>query len=112
MSKLIAKNVSQLSKEITQPINEQDDEEEAKRARESAWRTMKYTLIFFGVTITFTGAYLIITLGQPKIGEDGEPVEDAFSEMATAKQYLFRCYSELDYYKRVNKNLLSLKLKK
>jgi len=90
-----------IGKDVAQQKPEKDEEEEAKRAREASWRTMKYTLIVFGASITCLGLYLIVELGKPPIGDNGLPMIDEFSHMPTWKQYLYRTFKELDYYKRL-----------
>lgn len=83
--------------------NAPSEEEEAKKARESSWRTMKYTLIVFGVTFICIGGYLIIELGKPEVDENGNRVRDEFSDMPVWKQYICRTLRELDYYKKMIK---------
>lgn len=97
LGNLIAKDVD---KEKT---NAPSEEEEKKRARETSWRTMKYTLVFFGVSFICIGGYLIIELGKPEIDEKGNKIRDEFSDMAVWKQYIYRTLRELDYYKKMIK---------
>lgn len=77
------------------------EEEDVKKARETSWRTMKYTLIFFGVSFVCIGGYLIIELGKPQVDERGNIIKDELSDMAKWKQYIYRTLRELDYYKKV-----------
>jgi len=90
-----------IGKDVSQQKTEHEEEEEAKRSREASWRTMKYTLIIFGVSITSLGLYLVIELGKPVVGDDGQVITDEYSHMPTWKQYLYRTVKELDYYKRL-----------
>lgn len=83
--------------------NTSSEEEEARRARETSWRTMKYTLIVFGVSFVCIGGYLIVELGRPEIDEKGNRMRDQFSDMPIWKQYICRTLRELDYYKKMIK---------
>lgn len=95
-----------IGKDTSQQKKEQDDEEEAKRTREASWRTMKYTLIIFGVSITCLGAYLVVELGKPTVLEDGTILRDEFTHLPMWKQYIYRFLREVDYYKRVSRFIL------
>lgn len=93
LSNLIAKDSS--SEEAS------SDEEDKQKKREAAWRTMKRTWLFFGVTCTCVGCYLILSLGPPNKDEDGNEIEDELSGMFTVKQYLLRTYRELKNWGRL-----------
>lgn len=82
-------------------VVEVTEEDDSKKNREQSWKRMKYTLMAFGFSFTCLGVYLIIELGKPRIGEDGEPLIDAFSEMPKWKQYIMRTVNELNYYRQV-----------
>ncbi|RZC32459.1 NIF domain containing protein [Asbolus verrucosus] len=79
------------------------EEEDAKKQREASWRTMKLTLIFFGVSFGCLGTYLIFVLGAPERDKDGKVIEDDLSNLAIWRQYLIRTYRELDNYRRLIK---------
>lgn len=82
--------------------NNNEDEEE-RRARENSWRTMKYTLIIFGVSMSCLFIYLVVELGKPSFDNNGKLIMDDYSNMVTWKQYLFRTFGELNYYKKLIK---------
>lgn len=77
---------------------EKKEEEEARKARESSWRTMKYTLYFFGVSFITLGGYLIVELGKPQVDQLGNPIEDKYANMPIIKQYLLRTRDALEWY--------------
>jgi hypothetical protein len=79
------------------------EEEEAKKERESSWRTMKLTLIFLGMSFTCLGTYLVFVLGAPERDKDGSVIEDDLSNLAIWRQYFVRTYRELDNYRRLIK---------
>ncbi|XP_068915919.1 mitochondrial import inner membrane translocase subunit TIM50-C-like [Tenebrio molitor] len=79
------------------------EEEEAKKQRESSWRTMKLTLIFFGMSFTCLGTYLVFVLGAPERDKDGNVIEDDLSNLTIWRQYFVRTYRELDNYRRLIK---------
>nr|XP_022915130.1 mitochondrial import inner membrane translocase subunit TIM50-C-like [Onthophagus taurus] len=64
---------------------------------------MKYTFIFFAVSLTCGGFYLITELGSPKYDDNGELIVDQFTELPVVKQYILRTLSELDYYSQLIK---------
>lgn len=82
---------------IAEPVEEQ----EKKETREQSWRRMKLTLMVFGVSFLGFGGYLIVTLGQPKVDEDGVVLDDPFINMPVVKQYVLRTLSELNYYQQL-----------
>lgn len=67
---------------------------------------MKITLAVFGASFTCLGAYLIYTLGSPELDHEGYAVKDNLSEKPVILQYIIRTYRELDYYRRVNFNIV------
>lgn len=77
------------------------DEDERKDDANS-WRTMKYTFTIFGVTVTFAGLFLLMEFGGPNLGEDGEVVEDEYSNHAVPIQYLYRTLKQMNYYRKVS----------
>ncbi|XP_066158938.1 mitochondrial import inner membrane translocase subunit TIM50-C-like [Euwallacea fornicatus] len=89
------------SKEQAQANQEKVDEEEAKKQREQSWRTMKLTLIFFGISFSLVGTYLVVTLGAPQRDEEGLPLRDQFSDFPAVKAYFLRTIRELDYYRKL-----------
>lgn len=96
LTNLISKNEQQ------QPVEKENrSEDDEKKKRDQSWRKMKYTLMAFGATFSALGFYLIIELGRPKIGEDGEKIIDQFSSYPLWKQYILRMLSEMEYYKNV-----------
>lgn len=47
--------------------------------------------------------YLVVELGKPSFDNNGKLIMDDYSNMVTWKQYLFRTFGELNYYKKVSK---------
>ncbi|EFA08496.1 mitochondrial import inner membrane translocase subunit TIM50-C [Tribolium castaneum] len=92
---------SLIAKETNEKAN--SEEEEARKQREASWRTMKLTLIFFGVSFTCLGSYLIFVLGAPERDREGRVIEDDLSHLPLWRQYLMRTYRELDNYRRLIK---------
>lgn len=62
---------------------------------------MKYSFIFFGVSMTLAGSMLIYDISKPKYDEDGNVVEDEFSHMPFIFQLYNRVKKEFSYYKKV-----------
>lgn len=82
---------------------DQNEDEEGKKQRESSWRTMKYTLLAFGMSFGSLGAYLVYEFGKPPVDPDGALITDEYSHLPTYKQYVYRTLRELDYYKKLIK---------
>lgn len=78
-------------------------EEETQRSREASWRTMKYTFIIFGGSMSALALYILIELGKAPTDEYGHPVTDEYTHLPTVKQYLYRTISKLDYYNKLIK---------
>lgn len=47
------------------------------------------------------GGCLIVEMGAPRRGDDGEIIEDEFSALPTVLQYLKRTWKELTFYEKV-----------
>lgn len=81
-----------------------DEEEEAKRKKEAeaSWRAMKYTLIFFGVSMSGLTGYIVGTWGAPQKDEEGNVIEDQFSSKPLAIQYILRSWNAIMNYSQVS----------
>lgn len=95
-------NLLSNTKEPTEAVADKS-EEETKKQREQSWRTMKLTLMFFGISFTCMGTYLIVNLGGPDKDEEGVPIRDQFSDYSLIKAYLMRTFSQLEYYRKLIK---------
>ncbi|CAG9767387.1 unnamed protein product [Ceutorhynchus assimilis] len=95
--------LSNTPKEQAQSETKQDtnDEEEKAKQREQSWRTMKLTLLFFGVGFSSIGTYMVVSLGAPQKDEDGVPIRDQYSDYFLIKQYFLRAIRELEYYRKL-----------
>ncbi|XP_044735854.1 mitochondrial import inner membrane translocase subunit TIM50-C-like isoform X2 [Chrysoperla carnea] len=90
-------------KPVEESQSNQNEEEENRKNREQAWRTMKYTLAMFGVTFTALGGWLIVEYGAPEVDEHGEVIRDEFSDLGTVRQYFMRMFRQLDYFQKMIK---------
>lgn len=93
---------STLSGQQQQNNSEEDEEAKKKKEAEASWRTMKYTLIFFGVTLSGLSGYIIGTWGAPEKDEDGNVIEDQFSSKPLALQYILRSWNAIMNYSQVS----------
>lgn len=78
-----------------------DEEEEARKQREQSWKMMKYSFLFFGVSIGLTGSYIIYELSRSNYDEHGNLIEDEYSHLPYLQQIWKRFRREFTYYKRV-----------
>lgn len=91
-----------MEQDDTKVISATEEDEERKKQRETSWRTMKLTLICFGLTMTIGGGFVLFELGKPRRDEEGNLVTDEFSDLPTFQQIVYRTLKELNYYKRVS----------
>nr|CAH0099482.1 unnamed protein product [Daphnia galeata] len=92
---------STLSGQQQQNNSEEDEEAKKKKEAEASWRTMKYTLIFFGVTLSGLSGYIIGTWGAPEKDEEGNVIEDQFSSKPLALQYILRSWNAIMNYSQM-----------
>lgn len=80
-----------------------EEDPEKKKQREMQKKATKWTLMGMGAFFSLAGLYAITEWGQPPLDEKGEPVEDEFSHLPTAEQYVKRTWSKVRYYNKVLK---------
>ncbi|OXU29850.1 hypothetical protein TSAR_003020 [Trichomalopsis sarcophagae] len=78
-----------------------DEEAERNQQNQRSWKMMKYSFIFFGVSMTLAGSMLIYDISKPKYDEDGNVIEDEFSHMPFIFQLYNRVKKEFSYYKKL-----------
>lgn len=88
---------------VTQTTSARTTSDDGGEHRDGAnsWRTMKFTFTIFGVTVTVAGLFLLMEFGGPNLGEDGEVIEDEYSNLSVPTQYLYRTFKQMKYYKKV-----------
>jgi len=62
---------------------------------------MKYTLMFLTALSGGSILYMLTEWGKPRRNENGEVIEDEFSEMSLVKQYVLRTWDTLMHYNEV-----------
>ncbi|XP_053611826.1 mitochondrial import inner membrane translocase subunit TIM50-C-like isoform X2 [Plodia interpunctella] len=97
-----------LSSEDAQTIKkeqEQFDKEnkEKNEENEKSWKRMKIGFGVFGGALTVMGGCLVVEMGAPRRGEDGQLLEDEFSNQPLVLQYLKRTWKELTFYEKMIK---------
>lgn len=53
------------------------------------------------------GVCLVVEMGAPRRGDDGQILEDEFTDLPVVLQYLRRTWKELTFYQRVQKLILT-----
>ncbi|GJQ81933.1 hypothetical protein Trydic_g20400 [Trypoxylus dichotomus] len=76
-------------------------EESDGKKQENSWQTMKYTFTIFGVTFTVAGLFLLFEFGAPSVNEDGEVIEDEYSQLSPPMQYIYRTAKQINYYRKL-----------
>lgn len=62
----------------------------------SSKKSLKYTLLCMGISITALATYLIFEYGSPGVNKEGEVLLDEFSKYPIWKQYLLRGLKKID----------------
>ncbi|KAJ8714740.1 hypothetical protein PYW07_002965 [Mythimna separata] len=99
---------SPLSTEDAQAIKKEQEKfeqenKEKTEENEKSWRRMKMGFAVFGGAMTVMGGCLVVEMGAPRRGDNGEILEDEFSDMPIVLQYLRRTWKELTFYEKMIK---------
>ncbi len=63
---------------------------------------LKYTSYFLGIWLFSTVGYIILVWGSPQIDEDGNIIQDQYSNLPTWQQYLKRSFRGIiDYWQTI-----------
>ncbi|KZC10849.1 PREDICTED: mitochondrial import inner membrane translocase subunit TIM50-C-like [Dufourea novaeangliae] len=79
---------------------EKEDAEEKER-REHSNRMLKYSFTFFGVFITFGLSYIIYDLTKTRYDEQGNIIEDEYSNLPLYEKVYRRLKREFNYYTKM-----------
>ncbi|CAF0920214.1 unnamed protein product [Rotaria sordida] len=90
----------------------QTDDEKHEREAKAAWdvRMLKYTGYFLGIWLFSTIGYVILVWGAPQIDENGNIIQDRYSNLPTWQQYIKRSFREVINYWQTIKDPTSDKL--
>jgi len=89
------------NEEQVKSVLDEDDEEKRRKEDEASWRTLKYSMIFMGVTTAGLAGFLVGSWGAPDIDEDGNVVYDQFSDKQIVIQYLMRSWNAVMNYSQM-----------
>lgn len=101
-SKLVTSFLSKDRTKMGQEISKDEDTKQ-QQAPQSMWRTMKYTLLFIGISFGTLGTYLLFELGKAPLDPAGGKGTDEFSHLPVYQQYFYRTVRELEFYSRIIK---------
>ncbi|CAF4828955.1 mitochondrial import inner membrane translocase subunit TIM50-C-like [Pieris napi] len=94
-------------KDAQEVKNEQEkfeqEQKEKSQENEKSWRRMKMGFAVFGGALTVMGGCMVVEMGAPKRGEEGQILEDEFSNLPIVWQYLRRTWKELTFYEKMIK---------
>ncbi|KAL0821320.1 hypothetical protein ABMA28_005913 [Loxostege sticticalis] len=99
-SPINANDAQEIKKEQEQFEKENKEKTEEN---EKSWRRMKIGFAVFGGAMTVMGGCLVVEMGAPRRGDDGQILEDEFSGLPTVMQYLKRTWKELTFYEKMIK---------
>ncbi|KAM3960457.1 mitochondrial import inner membrane translocase subunit TIM50-C-like [Aphomia sociella] len=91
--------------QVIKKEQEEFDKENKEKTEENEknWRRMKIGFGVFGGALTVMGGCLVVEMGAPRRGDDGQIIQDEFSNMPIAMQYLKRTWKELTFYEKMIK---------
>jgi import inner membrane translocase subunit TIM50 len=94
------------SKTSTEPkySKEQTDEEKREREAKAKWdiRMLKFTGYFLGIWLVSTVGYIILVWGSPQIDQEGNIIQDKYSNLPTWQQYIKRSFRGIiDYWQTI-----------
>ncbi len=91
---------------------EPTDNEKREREAKAAWdlKMLKYTGYFLGIWLFSTVGYIILVWGSPQIDQDGNVIQDQYSNLPTWQQYIKRSYRGISDYWQTIKDPTSDKL--
>ena len=89
-------------------LNEEDEEAKRQKEAEASWRTMKYSLIFMGVTMSGLAGFLVAAWGAPEVDEEGNLIRDQFSDQQIVIQYFKRSWNAVMNYSQVFYSLFEI----
>lgn len=94
------------SKTSTDPkyTKETTDEEKREQAARAAWdvRMLKYTGYFLGIWLISTIGYIILVWGAPQIDQEGNVIQDQYSDLPSWQAYLKRSFRGIiDYWQTI-----------
>ena len=87
--------------EKAKPLIDEEDEEKRRKEDEASMRTMKYSLIFMGVTTAGLAGFLVGSWGAPDLDEEGNAIYDQFSDKQIVLQYVMRSWNAVVNYSQV-----------
>lgn len=56
----------------------------------------------FGGALTVMGGCMVVEMGAPRRDDEGQPIQDEFTQLPIVLQYLRRTWKELTFYEKVN----------
>lgn len=60
--------------------------------KENTLKSLKYSLICLGMGLGTIGSYLFVKYGSPKVDDDGNVIEDEYTNFPVWQQYIYRCF--------------------
>ncbi|CAH2049052.1 unnamed protein product, partial [Iphiclides podalirius] len=79
------------------------ENKEKSEENEKSWRRMKMGFAIFGGAVTVMGGCLVVEMGAPRRDDEGNIIEDEFSNLPVVLQYLKRTWKELTFYEKMIK---------
>ncbi|XP_045500998.1 mitochondrial import inner membrane translocase subunit TIM50-C-like isoform X2 [Colias croceus] len=79
------------------------EQKEKSEENEKSWRRMKIGFAVFGGALTVMGGCMVVEMGAPKRGDDGQLLTDEFSHLPIVWQYMRRTWKELTFYEKMIK---------
>ncbi|CAG2168037.1 unnamed protein product [Oppiella nova] len=81
--------------------NKDSEKLEKERQRVKQQKITKYTLLVMFCMFCGSGVYALLEWGAPSLDSEGNPIEDEFSAMPLAVQYIYRSWHTFAHYEQV-----------
>ncbi|XP_068622602.1 mitochondrial import inner membrane translocase subunit TIM50-C [Battus philenor] len=79
------------------------ENKEKSEENQKSWKRMKIGFAVFGGAMTVLGGCLVVEMGAPRRDDDGNIIEDEFTNMPIVLQYLKRTWKELTFFEKMIK---------
>ncbi|KAG7300499.1 hypothetical protein JYU34_016130 [Plutella xylostella] len=79
------------------------ENKEKNEENEKSWRRMKISFAVFGGAMTVMGGCMVVEMGAPRRDEQGNEIQDEFTDQPVVMQYLKRTWKELTFYEKMIK---------
>ncbi len=89
------------STQSSQQTNTDSEQLEKEKQKQRQQKITKYTLLVMLCMFSGSAVYALWEWGKPSVDENGNVIEDRFSQLPIALQYVYRAWDTLTHYEQV-----------